>query len=132
MLRFLIDALFNLLIKNFSTLILVRQEPTYHSIEDNPTAPDISQFRIISLFHQHLRWSIARTATRGQQFLILLIEITKPEINKLNIILMIDQYIFRLDIPMRNPNRMQILHSIDQLLKKNRSSRLRKSSPKLP
>ena len=95
--------------------ILKWQIATDKSKQNDSTTPNIHQTAVITFTNDHLRSSIARRPTGSFQLLMFLIRIAQAKINDLELIVIIKQKIFKLQIPMRYFQISQIFDSRDEL-----------------
>ena len=108
-LRYLVLSIQDLVIQLIGLRVFERKETTYHSIDDNSTAPHIRRQAIVLLASHHFWSCIARTATCGLQKLTWFIRVTQTKINNLDVIEVIHQKILRLQIPVANAQLVQIV-----------------------
>ena len=107
----------NLLIQFVGIWILEGKVSTCHSVENDAAGPDIRSEAVVLLAGNHLRGSIARTATSCLKESIICVGIWKAEIDDLDVLAFVEQKIFRFQISMADATAMNVLHTADHLLK---------------
>lgn len=105
------------------------KETAKHRVQYDSTTPDINFQRRVLPLGQHFGSRVTRTPTRSGQLLIGLIEVAESEVYKFDGLILADKYILRFQIPMGDAQLMQILHSIEKLLKIFASLLLSQSTP---
>ena len=120
MTRYLIAAGHDLLEECMRIGIAKRQMPAQHSKQYNTAAPDIRiEWVIIPLSFNHLRSGVARRRAKGLQLILLVVKRPKSKIDDFQLPIVIDEYIFWLQVTMRHTVAMQILNSFDDLLEED-------------
>lgn len=97
--------------------MLVRKVSHQHSIEDDATTPQVSLEGIIGFLIEHLWSSIAGTSTGCRQLLFRLVEVAEAKVNQLYYVAPSNQDILWLEVSVGHSKRVQVLNSIEQLLK---------------
>jgi hypothetical protein len=92
------------------------KEPATHRVEHNSQTPDVDLERVVRLSAEHFRRCIAWTSTRSAEHFSPGIDIAESEVNNFDVILKIQKYIFRLEVSMDDPDLVQILNCVEQLL----------------
>lgn len=91
--------------------------PKAHGIQNDAQTPDISFEAVVRLTTQHLRRCVTRAPTGRTQILLFRVNVTEPKIDNFDVEFPVQQNILRLQIPMGHTQRMNVLHSIQKLLK---------------
>lgn len=120
MTRYLIAAGHDLLEECMRIGIAKRQMPAQHSKQYNTATPNIRvEWVIILLRLDHLRSGVARRPTKGLQLILLIVKRPKSKIDDFQLPIVIDEYIFWLQVAVCHTVAMQILNSFDDLLEED-------------
>lgn len=74
---------------------------------------------MVSFARYHLRSRIARTATCRLECLALLVGVAESEVNDLDVIVIIHQQVLWFQVPVANPEFMQVLNARDNLVQES-------------
>jgi hypothetical protein len=89
----------DLLVQTLGVVIFKRKKATEHSVEDHSTRPEVGFDPCILVAFDQLRSGVTGRATCCFKFLPLLVSVREPEINQFEVLSLIQQNVFRLDIP---------------------------------
>jgi hypothetical protein len=78
-----------LFVKSRSVVILERQISTDHRKKDDPTAPQVTRLRHVTVACNHFRRRIARRSTCSFQFLVIPEAITQAEVYNLDALVLV-------------------------------------------
>lgn len=87
-----------------------------HRIEDDTQAPDVDLERVVWLSGQHFRRSIAGTSTGCAEHFPLSVDVAEPEVDDLDVVLIVQQHVFGLEIAMNDSYLVQVLDGVEKLL----------------
>jgi hypothetical protein len=107
----------NLFVEGSRVLILKRQISTNQGKEDDTATPQITQRRHIAMPRDHFRSCIARRTTCSLEFLPIPVHVAQSEVHYLNVFVVVEKEVLRLQIAMDYVHRMNLLHSCKNLVK---------------
>ena len=115
MVRHLVLRLDNLLVELLRVLVFERKKPANHRVEDHPAGPNVCAKSVILLASDHLGRRVARTATSCLQFFARLVQITEAKVNNLDVVIVIEQQVLRLQISVDHSELVYVLDAAQDL-----------------
>ena len=99
-----------------SGLVFKRQIAGHHGEKDDAARPDIDPRTVVLQPVDHLRCCVAGRATGRFQHLTLLVGVAEAEIDQSNILLMVEEQVLRLEVPVNDAQLVEVLDAADDLL----------------
>lgn len=106
----------NLLVQLLRVLVLERQVPTDHGVQDDSAGPDVCTESEVPLALDHLGSGVARTTASGLEPLAMLVEVRQTEVYELDRVIVVQQQVLWLEVTMHNTKLVNVLNSADDLL----------------
>ena len=113
-----IIAIQNLFVQLACIWVLEWKISTGHCIQNNTTTPYIRVQTVVTFTSNHLWSSITWTTTCSFQSIAIIIHVWEAKVNYLDVVLVVEQKIFWLQISVTNANFMDILNTRYYLLEK--------------
>lgn len=106
----------NLLVKLAGIFVFKRQKAREHRKQDHSRGPHINATPVVQLALDHLGSGVAWRSTSSLESLSLLVGVGQAKVNQLQILLVVEQEIFRLQISVHNAQLVQVLDRALDLL----------------
>ena len=116
LLRKLIVGSANLVIELFVGGASIRKLSRQNSEEENSESPDVGRWTTIFSFTDNLGCHIRWSTTEYLDLLIVWDTSREPEIDDLDVIIVVQQQIFKLDVSVGDASRMTVFQSLQNLL----------------
>ena len=111
-------AIKDLLVELARVRILKWKVAACHRVQDDATAPNVGVESMIPLASDHLRSCVARTTTGSLESVLISIHVGEAEIHNFDIVLVIKEQIFWLQVSVTYFDLVNVLNSRDDLLEK--------------
>ena len=90
--------------------------PASHREQHDPRAPYVRFERVVLVPEDHLRSRVARRPAGGLEPLLFLVEVAEPEVDELDVQLVIQQQVLGLEVPVHDLQRVDVLNALHYLL----------------
>ena len=111
-------AVYDLLIQLARVRVLKRQVAAHHRIQNDAAAPDVRVQTLVSLASDHLRSSVARTATSRFEGVAFVVGVRQTEVNDFDVVLVVEQQVLWLQVAVTDAHLVDVLDARDDLLHK--------------
>ena len=112
---YLIFGLDDFLIQLLRVLVLKWQVATNHSVENHAARPDVRTKSVVALTPDHLGRGVAGTPAGCLQRFAFLVQITQAEVNQLDVVVVVEQKIFGLQVAVHDPQLVDVLDAREDL-----------------